>query len=400
MPDCLQFATKIILIFSCLTLLENCQKKSETPLDIATELNQTYKSHTSLTYDIDYQIKRFNEKEDTFKIKASVDLIRVSEDTILGGYVWIMEDSIEKYYDTKHTFLIMHQKKSITQFTPTPIDPFPFRGDYREILNTYFLRPEKLINGATSETVSVTIEDTSLYGENVWKWTYNFPVDKSHKKIQKNIWIRQDNYEIPEMNFLSIDYQNENQYNQWDLNNKAYDQVAIANLKDRFTKLKANYSFEPYVPPSDNITPFLTKGDNAPKLTINSYLEGHEGFFEDYDDKITLIDFWYMDCPPCVQAIPHLNELHQKYSEKGLQVLGVNPIDNSEKNLKRFPNFLAHNHIDYPIILTNKREIEPFNVVVYPTFYLIDKTGKILQMGMGFDKKAMKQLDGLIQTVL
>ena len=147
-------------------------------------------------------------------------------------------------------------------------------------------------------------------------------------------------------------------------------------------------------------SPFLTTGSITPNLMGEFYPTGNEGRLANYKGKVILVDFWFMDCAPCIQTIPHLNELHRKYGEKGLQIIGVNPYDNTEKNLKRFPNFLSRHPIDYPIFFTSVEALEPFNIFSFPTFYLIDKKGKIIHKGTGFSKKVADKLDVLIQSEL
>src|SRR5215471_14340647 len=39
--------------------------------------------------------------------------------------------------------------------------------------------------------------------------------------------------------------------------------------------------------------------------------------------KVVVIDFWAFDCEPCVEAMPHIQQLYQKYGPEGLVVIGV-----------------------------------------------------------------------------
>ena len=50
--------------------------------------------------------------------------------------------------------------------------------------------------------------------------------------------------------------------------------------------------------------------------------------------SIYLAEFWATWCPPCRQSIPHLNEIHQKYSSKGLLVLGIS--DEPQNTIEEF----------------------------------------------------------------
>src|SRR5262245_45741257 len=50
--------------------------------------------------------------------------------------------------------------------------------------------------------------------------------------------------------------------------------------------------------------------------------------------KVVLIDFWATWCGPCVAAIPHIQQLHEKYKDRGLVVIGH--TDGSSPNLAQF----------------------------------------------------------------
>ena len=103
-----------------------------------------------------------------------------------------------------------------------------------------------------------------------------------------------------------------------------------------------------------------------------------------------------MDCFPCIKAIPHLNEMYHQYKDKGLRVVGVDPFDNNEKDLKRFPNFLNNNTVDYPIVFIDREEVKNFKVRVYPTFYLVDEKGKVLHSQLGFSEEMTEKIDSIV----
>ena len=56
---------------------------------------------------------------------------------------------------------------------------------------------------------------------------------------------------------------------------------------------------------------------------IDGYtLDGQRLNWEDFQDKWVYVDFWATWCGPCVQEIPRLKELYEKYHEKGLEIIG------------------------------------------------------------------------------
>ncbi len=99
-----------------------------------------------------------------------------------------------------------------------------------------------------------------------------------------------------------------------------------------------------------------------------------------------------MYCKPCIEAILHLNALYKKYKDDGLIVLGVNLQDNLEKKKERILRFLDHTKVDYLKIFVDKKVDKKDNVSGYPTFYIIDRNGRITYSGAGYGKGTEKEL--------
>src|SRR5690606_22775376 len=64
-------------------------------------------------------------------------------------------------------------------------------------------------------------------------------------------------------------------------------------------------------------------------------LNGRAVSLQDYRGKVVMIDFWAMWCGPCIRSLPHLKELHQEFSGKGFEVLGIN-FDGEPEKLAAF----------------------------------------------------------------
>lgn len=126
--------------------------------------------------------------------------------------------------------------------------------------------------------------------------------------------------------------------------------------------------------------------------------DGKPVSLSDYKGKLVLIDFFYKSCYPCMQAIPVLESLHQKYKKQGLHVIGIDPVDslNDETN-----HFISKAGITYTVVLNENKEIpEKYKVSGYPTFYLVGKDGKILFSTAGFDESVEGKLEELIKSNL
>ena len=118
----------------------------------------------------------------------------------------------------------------------------------------------------------------------------------------------------------------------------------------------------------------------------------------DNNDKLILLDYWYMSCPPCTKAAPYVNEMYQNYQSKGLKVIGINPIDDKRDKLD---TFFKNKKIDYPVCLdVDKVTSKQFGVFAYPTFILLDAQGSIICRLDGFDKDEMHNLSKKIDVYL
>ena len=72
----------------------------------------------------------------------------------------------------------------------------------------------------------------------------------------------------------------------------------------------------------------------------------------------------------------------------------------NEKDLKRFPNFLNHNKIDYPIVFVDSEASNDLKVQAYPKFYLVDNKGNILHSEIGFNQEKAEVLDKQLNEYL
>jgi thiol-disulfide isomerase/thioredoxin len=59
----------------------------------------------------------------------------------------------------------------------------------------------------------------------------------------------------------------------------------------------------------------LSVGDSLPKFTFQSFTSGKRGvnFSADFRDKLVILDFWSVGCPSCIEALPEMEALQQKY---------------------------------------------------------------------------------------
>lgn len=102
------------------------------------------------------------------------------------------------------------------------------------------------------------------------------------------------------------------------------------------------------------------------------------------ESKFVLIDFWASWCYPCIVSMPALKEIHEKFKDKGLKILGITMDDNKQSWLK------ALGKIDAPwthFIIKNRGKesktkiTNSYGLKGIPYSVLIDNKGKIVSVG-------------------
>lgn len=100
----------------------------------------------------------------------------------------------------------------------------------------------------------------------------------------------------------------------------------------------------------------------------------------DFRGKVVLVDIWGTWCPPCRAELPFFIRMQNEYSDRGLQILGVNyeRARDEEQSRALVAKFAEENQINYPCMLgdnATKAQIPGFSM--YPTAVMIDRTGRV-----------------------
>src|SRR5215469_15597227 len=82
-------------------------------------------------------------------------------------------------------------------------------------------------------------------------------------------------------------------------------------------------------------TATLKVGDPAPKLQAGKWVQG-EPVTDFEKGKAYIVEFWATWCGPCRVSIPHLNEIHTKYKDKNLVVIGQDCAEVDEAGVEKF----------------------------------------------------------------
>ena len=112
-----------------------------------------------------------------------------------------------------------------------------------------------------------------------------------------------------------------------------------------------------------------------------------------YRGKVLLIDFWATNCPPCLEELPHMKRLYEKYHPRGLEILGIS-LDVHQKTVVEFQR---DRKIPWRLMMIEASAgslRQPYKVASIPSVYLVNRAGKVVQFDLrGHDlAKAIGQL--------
>jgi len=141
--------------------------------------------------------------------------------------------------------------------------------------------------------------------------------------------------------------------------------------------------------------PTLKVGDPAPKLQNGKWIQG-EPVTAFKEGKAYLVEFWATWCPPCRTSIPHLNEIHDKYKDKGLVVIGQDCFERDEALVAPFVKKMA-DKMTYRVALDDKTSKDKGQMAEtwmaaagrngIPSAFLVDKKGIIAWIGHPMELK-------------
>ena len=390
---------KILKLTVITFLIFSCNSENKTTENIINEYKNKILNFKSIEYDINYKMKYFS-SDDTLNYNSHCILLRNKKDTIFGGEIWIKNDSIDRYYDLNNIYIINHNKKKITKYFPHKGQDWAINGNtISGVKSIYYFEPEKLLKYLKDTTTTHQFLDTIFNNHKHYILKYKFADELPVEKQKKDIFFNSSNNLISKITY-SVKFQNEYQYNEWNLKNIKGNKITSNNLKQKFKQLKEKYEIIEYVEPEKKEMEPLKNGVKAPIFKGTIFKIEKNIQLNDYKNKVILIDFWYKDCYPCIKAIPHLSKLNAKYSKKGLVVLGLNPYDKKEKNKKKLPDFVKINEMNYPIVFIEKEIVKDYKVRAFPTFYIIDKNGRIAHSQVGFGEKSVSKIDSIIKILI
>ena len=135
-------------------------------------------------------------------------------------------------------------------------------------------------------------------------------------------------------------------------------------------------------------------GIEEPPEIVFEALDGRTVDLSKMKGKVVLIEFWATWCGPCVDEIPIIKKVYDKFQRRGFEVIGIS-LDRDRKKLETYVN---ENNIPWPQFFDEKggknRLAKKYGIRGIPTLWLVDKQGNLVDM------EARKNLEEKVKKYL
>jgi peroxiredoxin len=112
-------------------------------------------------------------------------------------------------------------------------------------------------------------------------------------------------------------------------------------------------------------------------------------------NRATLINFWYLACPPCRAEFEFFQRLYSSLRTKGFSIIAINNIDEAAA----IQSYMRQNRLSFPVALGERDGpgvFGAYRVETCPSTYLLNSEGKVVYRSVGVDeaglRKALREL--------
>ena len=178
----------------------------------------------------------------------------------------------------------------------------------------------------------------------------------------------------------------------------------LTELENRFPEINKTSGNDEMSMPAGNAD--MTK---FPSFTGKD-LDGGEVNSDDLfsGNAVTVVNFWFTTCGPCVAELSELDAMNKELAEKGGELIGINAftLDGDEKSITEAKETLDKNGATYRnIFFDSDSDAGKFTagIYAYPTTYVVDRNGNIVGdpiVGAITNKNQMEELQKQIDTAI
>lgn len=149
----------------------------------------------------------------------------------------------------------------------------------------------------------------------------------------------------------------------------------------------------------------LAVGTSAPEWKIQEWSDGEERKLSDFRGKVVLLEFWGIWCSPCINAIPVMKELHERYRDRDVVFLSIHTAGEEMSRVKRMLkdkdwNVLAG--LDVEEANGSGETVRRYAIQGFPTLILIDRNGNIAMNSSivpGDHEEMMRKMETIAKSI-
>ena len=111
-------------------------------------------------------------------------------------------------------------------------------------------------------------------------------------------------------------------------------------------------------------------------------MDGHDVKLSDYRGRALIVNFWFIDCPPCRKEVPAFVDLVKKYGDRGFTILGLSVQDTPEA----MRAFAKEFNVNYPLLVASGRDdiLEAYRATfAYPVSWFVKADGTVSLKHLG-----------------
>ena len=355
---------------------------------------------------------KFMSDKDTTAERHTCDFRKLPDDTIYGkAFNMLFEPLDEKANWKGHILYTGHEKVWISD-TAAVIQSCDQWADkiiagrhnqkFYTPLTEENCHPLPGKNWLADSNFIYSLSETLLDGKPCYRVTYfntNFEPDTvfgiTTIRYEVNIWIDKENYLPVQYTEVYNNVEGQDTTCQYELCRLLEFSLEIDKSKLTMKSIPASVKlkdYEPYKAPEP-----LAEGTPAPDWALPT-LMGDTVSLADLRGKIVLLDFFSKHCAPCCAALPFLQNLHEKYKDRGVVLLGIDPIDDSVKD--EMADFLAKRGITYTVLFSDRQLSQTYHIAAYPTLFFIDRDGNIAKVHHGYHPSLEEALEEQLLKML
>ena len=385
---------RLLFIPALIFVVSSAGAQQPTARELFEKMKKTIDTIKVISYNLDYRNVNKGRDDSVFWSVSKTWAVVVPSDTIFGAHLHVRQTGkngkSDYYYDGINGMDIYHQKPEASMSnTVTIIEPYDLGNGY----NVAQMRTT--VNGFSQELLSPVINsrwmkylDSMQVKETPTHWLIQWTqLDKAlDYRADMEVALNKKNYLI---NYVK-------QHTVWqsvpmNMDTKI-ENIRINYLGDRDSiQLKENYTGYKITvdkkPSGKEIELPSMVGYQSQKLIYPSFSGGSYSLIPP-KGKYMLLDFWETWCGYCFLAMPKVKELHEKYSAKGLEIVGV-----VLENKLQVEKIIKIQAFPYPTVFGDEQIKEAYKLESRPRYILLDDTGKVLADSYG-DLEKIEKLIG------